>query len=202
MAGTGQNYAKIISDYLKSDPAIDAAGEAISPSDPLYGVRVGPPGGNPDFRPFSGIARGGIWTHEPKQHDPRDTRGATPWAFDADPEATDAEDMGGTIRPVISVVEESQINHFQFERIKKAINVGIVVWYYAPAHNSGKIAMERMDERVTQLLDGYHFTNDRGFGADVRWDFHFGERDNHRQFPGSKVAYTRFYITTLRGQEV
>ena len=190
-----EDFALTIKNYLSSDPSVDAKNRPIDIGNPLLGVRDGaPPMSGIDFRPYTGIARGGIWTREPKPYDPADRRGATPTAFDAE--------EGGLIRPCIWVTEESQINHYQFQRITQATDVGILVWYYAPSHNNGNIALEEMDRRVCKLLDDYHFTTNRGFGAQARWSFHYGARDNHRQFPGSRVAFTRFYITTLRDEEL
>jgi hypothetical protein len=179
------SYAEQIATYLRSNPATNPYGNAV-PSPPLLGTYDA----LNDI--YTGIAKGGIYTRPLKMPDPTDNRGSTPTAFNA---------SSGVIRPSIVVRVESMVHHFQFTQMPTAINVNVVVWMYAASHDNGKIAIEDMRARLDFLLDGYIFTTDQGPKGFVDWDFNFGVKENHQEFEGSLLDFTRYSITTLRNLE-
>lgn len=193
MAIDNRAYHIQIRDYLRSDPAVDASGRDLTSETPLLGSLTGTAPVDPeteqDSRSYSGLAKGGIYHYTPKPWDPSDNRGVTPIAFSA---------TSGSIKPTITVTLVSIPQHFQHQAIENAIVPSVNIWFYAPSHENGYNSIELMRQRVDALLAGYIFETDQGPIAQVKWGFNFGVQENHRQFPGSIVDYTRFDITTLR----
>lgn len=180
------SYSEQIAAYLRSDPALSPYGREV-PEPPLLGVY------NAMDDVYSGITKGGIYTRPLKMPDPTDNRGATPTAFNP---------ISGTIRPSIVVRTESMVHHPQFLRMPQAMMVNIVVWMYAGSHDNGKIALEDMRSRVDLLMIDRDFKTDQGPRGHISWDFNFGVKENHQEFEGSLIDYTRYNMTTLLHLEV
>jgi hypothetical protein len=178
-------FAEIIANYLSSDPATFPDGTSV-PSPPLLGTY------DAVHDIYPGLATGGIYTRPLKLPDPNDNRGATPTAFSS---------ASGQIRPSIVVRTESIPKHFQFRTISQAITPTVLCWFYGPSHAAGKSAMEDMRVRVERLIDQHYFVDQNGFNAYCEYDFNQGRRENHNEFAGSLVDFTRFVITTLRNKE-
>ena len=179
------NYAEQIAAFLRSNTMEDAYGRPLT-GDPLLGVY------DPVNDVYSGIAKGGIYTRPLKAPDPKDNRGATPTAFN--PES-------GSIRPSIFVRLESIVHHPQFQTVPNAAIVNVTIWMYGPSHEGGKIAMEDMRYRIQRLLHGRVYMTDQGMNGHIAWDFTYGVKENHEEFEGSLVDYSRFGITTLLSKE-
>jgi hypothetical protein len=175
------SFSEQVASYLRSDPELSPYGVTV-PEPPLLG----------DYDAindiYEGIAKGGIYTRPLKMPDPTDNRGSTPTAFNPG---------SGVIRPSIVVRTESIVHHPQFIRMPQAIMVNIMIWMYGPSHDNGKIALEDMRTRVDLLMIDRDFQTDQGPRAFVSWDFNFGVKENHQEFEGSLVDYTRYNMTTL-----
>ena len=191
MAIANKNYHIQIKEYLQSNPTVDAEGNDISMETPLLGTLTGsaPAPGEQDERDYSGLAKGGIYHYVPRPWDPDENRWVNPIAFKA---------SSGSIKPLVVVKLLSIPTHFQADPALKAITPSVECWMYAPSHENGLNSMELMRQKLDQLLDGLIFQTQQGPWAQVQFGFNFGVQDNHREFPGSVVDFTRYDLVTLR----
>lgn len=155
----------------------------------LVGVQQFPPNGS-----YSGILTGGLWNRPLKRPGPNGvvTAGSTPAAFgNTAPEA-------GRIRYAASIVDRGDIRHFQDQSIPSAIQEAVAIYFYAPAHESGKQAIRNAVDRVYSLLRDYRFLTDAGVYARVFFDTRYGIVDSE-EFLGAVVDYCTYTIVTRKG---
>jgi len=145
--------------------------------------------GSFDVDHYTGIARGGIWTRKLK----RNGDGDTPWAFYT-------SQKGRKIRPSIVVLDDGDSPHPQRDSIPTAYNQVVRIYFYAPATESGKQAIEDMRARVYALIDheasgGWVFTSAEGPVVFPRYIDRLGRRDSE-VFIEAVEDYQRFVLTS------
>jgi hypothetical protein len=148
----------------------------------------------PEHNSWNGLAQGGVWGQPIKQYSSEDPDGATREAFS----------YVGYIRPCVFVKIAPAIPHAQADDVLKGIVATANFSMYAGSHDSGKLSLEAMRQRIEQLMDQWYFTTDiypgenNGPRAFPRFSFWQGPEDNHQEFRGSKIDVVRYDITTLR----
>lgn len=158
--------------YLKTDAA-------------LVGSQTTPPDGV-----FSGILTGGLWNRPLKRSIPGGvpTPGSTPAAFGGELE-------GGRIRYAASLVDRGTRDHRQEPWIPTAFDGSLLIYFYAPAHDRGKLAIHQAQERVYDLLHGYRFLTEQGVYARTFFRGTFGVSDSE-EYIGAVTDYCFYDIVS------
>lgn len=134
---------------------------------------------------YAGILQGGLYTRPLKA----EGRGSTPTAF-----YTSAE-KGRLVRPSAVIVDRGDVPHPQQFAVPTAINEFPLIYFYAPAHDSGKAAINDARERVFDLLNEWSFVTENGPVAFVKYVDRVGILDSE-EFIGAVFDYCRYQVTT------
>jgi hypothetical protein len=135
---------------------------------------------------YSGILRGGLWKRPLKQN-----------GFGATPEAFTNGSKGDILMPAAVILDLGDGEHPQQREIPTAYTALPLIYFYAPATDSGKTAIRNAQERVYDLLKDYVFVTENGPLAFVRYVDRVGILDSE-EFIGCVFDYCRYEITSRK----
>lgn len=133
---------------------------------------------------YSGILQGGIYTRPLKAQG----RGETLEAFYT-------TDKGRLLRPSAVIIDRGDSPHPQRDAVPTAYDSFPLIYFYAPAHDTGKTAIRNARERVFDLLHDWTFITENGPLAFVEYVDRVGLLDSE-EFIGAVFDYCRYRVTS------